>query len=54
MEGKTPYKLIPETSTIHIKKKTFLAHIFPVYDSAWFCQSYTYRRSYHINDHKTL
>lgn len=52
MEGKTPYKLIPETSTSHILKKILLAHIFPVYDSAWFLS--ILHRCYHIDDHKTL
>lgn len=28
MEGKTPYKLIPETSTSHILKKHFLPIFF--------------------------
>lgn len=41
MEGKTPYKLIPETSTILTFKKIFLAHIFLCMIQLGFCQSYT-------------
>lgn len=41
MEGKTPYKLIPETSTIHILKKYYLPIFFLCMIQLGFCQSYT-------------